>query len=157
MGSSIGFYCGLSDNEELELYAKSIGLHTVASSMDGQVFNDPVSGPFCYLSLVEKAELHPFGNPPVRISDAKDPILRFMRAYFCNPYLVVGHIYWSNDVPALASQTKPYYQKLARWIRKEWSKYGDFYVGPEAKSLIDKGAELVNVLPDSVDVQVIKI
>ena len=138
-------------------YAKSIGLYIVAPTLDKPVDTDPESGPFCFLSLVDKTELHPFGNPPVRITDAKDPVMRFMRAYFKNPYLVVGHIYWSNDVPTLASQTKPYYQKLARWIRKEWVKYGDFYIGPEANCLIGKGAEKINVLPGTADVQVVKV
>jgi hypothetical protein len=101
------------------------------------------------------SQLHPYGNP-LRISGATDPVMRFMRAYFKDPYLVLGHVYWSNDVPGLAAQTKPYYQKLARWIRKEWEKAGDFYFGPEAKRLADKGAELVNVLPGTASIRVIE-
>lgn len=83
--------------------------------------------------------------------------MRFMRAYFKSPYLVLGHIYWSNDVPSLAAQTKPYYQKLARWIRKEWEKVGDFYFGSEAMRLAGKGAELVNVLPGTTNIKIISL
>ncbi len=148
MGNSVGFYCGQSDSQSFQDFALSIGLHIVPLSIENKVDADPSDGPFCFLSLVKQDELHPFGVPAVRISDARDPLIGYMRAYYKSPYLVLGHIYWSNDVPALAAQTKGYYQKLARWIRKEWEKYGDFYISPEAVKLMREGAEMVNVLPD---------
>jgi hypothetical protein len=71
----------------------------------------------------------------------------FVRSYFKENYLVLGQIQWQTDVDSLAIQTKPYYQKLTRWIRKEWEKNGSFYIGNEAKDLITKGAERVNFFP----------
>ena len=105
--------------------------------------------------MVPESALHPYGNPPVRITDARDPVLRFIRPYFSNPFLVVGHIYWSNDVPELAQRTKPHYQRMVRWIRKEWVKDGDFYIGPEADQLVQRGAQLVNAIPEQATFQLI--
>ena len=149
MGSNIGFYCGVSDNEALQEFSKSIGLYLMPMTMDNDLSADPAKGPFCFLSVVPMADLHPYGIPPVRLTDAKDPMLGFMRSYFANPYLVAGHIHWSNDVPALAVKTKPYYQKITKWIKQNWQPQpgGNFYLGPEAQSLISKGAQMVNVLP----------
>lgn len=157
MGSSVAFYCGASDAEALQNYAVSIGLSLVPPTLDRGVDDDPSIGPFCYLSIIAQDELSPYGDPPIKVSDATDPLISFMRAYFKNPYLVLGHVYWSDDVPALAKQTKPHYQKLAKWIKKEWEKYGDFYIGPEARTLLDKGAEMVNVLPGQASVEIIEV
>ncbi len=109
------------------------------------------AGPFCYLSPLPQNELHPYGEPKVLVSDATDPIMRFMRAYYKTPYLVLGHVYWSNDVPRLASITRPYFQQIARWIRREWRKPDgwDSYCGPEAQSLLESGAQPVNFLPEA--------
>ncbi len=147
MGSSVSFFCGPLDNKKLQDYATSLGLYLVSTYINEEVSSDPSLGPYCYLSLVPKSMLHPFGNPPVRVSSALDPALGFLRAYFEKPYLVLGHIQWNNDVPTLADKTKPYYKKLVKWIKKEWEKNGYFYIGNEAKSLITEGAERVNFLP----------
>lgn len=159
MGSSVGFYCGSKDDEALRDFAKSIGLLLIAPTVDKAPAQDAADGPYCLLSLVPVSELHPYGQPPIRISDAKDPVMRFMRGYFKNPYLVAGHIYRSDDVPMLGAKTKGSFQKLTKWIKGEWEKLpgGDFYVGPEAKILIEKGAHMVNVLPEQASVSVIRI
>ena len=157
MGSSVAFYCGDSDIAALQEYALSLGLNIVPPTLDIGVSEDPSEGPFCYLSVIPKDKLSPYGESAIKVSDATDPLIGFMRAYFKNPYLVLGHIYWSDDVPDLAKRTKPFYQKLVRWIQKEWGKFGDFYIGPEAKSLFDKGAEMVNVLPNQANIEIIKI
>jgi|SRR5581483_3112786 len=157
MGSSIEFYCGQSDIEALQGFALSLGLHLVLPTIQEASVPAPAERPYCYLSLIPKSELHPFGKPPVRVTHAKDPMLRFMRAYFKNPYLVLGHIHWSDDVPALAAQTKPYFQKLRNWIKREWTQHGDLYLGPEAKELVAKGAQMVNALPDQATFTVVKV
>ncbi|RUL78248.1 hypothetical protein [Dyella choica] len=159
MGRSIGFYCGSSDLEFLQRFSTSIGLHILAPLIDRELSADPVDGPFCYLSVVSGSELHPFGHPPVRLTDARDPLLAYMRAYFKNPYLVAGHIGWSDDVATLAVQTRPYFEKISRWMKKEWGRLpgGDYYVGPEARSLIDKGAQMINALPGQGTFQLIKV
>jgi hypothetical protein len=154
MGSIVSFYCGEKDNQALHEYAESIGLSIVPPTLDRPVDTDPVLGPFCFLSVVPKGTLSPYGNPPIKISDATDPVIGFMRAYYKNPYLVLGDIYWSDDVPDYAKQTKPYYQKLAKWIKREWEKYGDFYIGPEARVLLDKGAKMVNALPGQAEIRI---
>jgi hypothetical protein len=135
----------------------SLGLHIVPMTMDQETVSAPADGPFCYLSLVPRSELHPYGKQPQRVTDAKDPLLGFMRAYFENPYLVLGHIQWSDDVRALAAQTKPYFHKLRDWIKREWEPYGDFYLGPEAKELVAKGAQMVNTLPGQGTLTVVKV
>jgi len=157
MASSIGFYCGASDNEALEAYARSIGLVLVPLSIDKPLVSSADVAPFCFLSLVPASDLHPHGDPPVRITDARDPLIGFMRAYFKDPYLVAGHIHWSDDVRELAARTKPIFQKLASWVRKEWERLpgGGFYVGPEAEGLIRKGAITVNVLPGAASFDIV--
>jgi hypothetical protein len=157
MGSSIGFYCGQSDAEALQEFATSIGLHLVLPTIEQERVPAPAERPYCYLSLVPKSELHPFGKPPMRVTHAKDPMMTFMRAYFKDPYLVLGHIHWSDDVAALAAQTKPYFQKPRNWIKREWQPYGDLCIGPEANDLIAKGAQMVNVLPGQATLTVVKI
>ncbi len=147
MGSSVAFFCGPLDNKKLQNYATSLGLYLVSSRINKEVNSDPSLGPYCYLSLVPESMLHPFGNPPTRVSYALDPMIVFMRAYFQKPYLVLGNLQWNNDAPTLAKQTLPYYKKIVKWIKKEWGKHGDIYIGNEAKSLITEGAEMVNFLP----------
>src|SRR5262245_27475682 len=150
MGSSIGFYCGKADNAELTEFARSVGLHVVPPRLDRESAGEPEeAGPFCYLSTLPREELHPYGQPPVLIADVKDPLLLFMRGFYKEPYLVLGQIHWNNDVAALASITRPYFQKLTRWIRQNWRKPDrwDFYCEPEASTLLARGAQTVNSLP----------
>jgi hypothetical protein len=149
MGSSIGFYCGPADNNAIQRFAESIGLHLVPTSIDKPVNTVPELGPYCFLSLLPVSELHPYGEPCVRVTDARDPMIGFMRSYFKDPYLVAGHLNWSDDVSALAVKTKPYFQQLTKWIKQQWTLLpgGGFYVGPEGRTLVDRGAQMVNVLP----------
>jgi hypothetical protein len=69
MGSSICFFCGSSDNDNLQNFAMSLGLHLISMKIDNEVSWDPSLGPVCYLSVVPKSELHPYGNPPIRVTD----------------------------------------------------------------------------------------
>jgi hypothetical protein len=157
MGSNIGFFCEQSDNDSLQKYVESIGLSIVPPLLNRHVSDDPSEGPFCFLSAIDVSLLSPYGTPPLKISDATDPLLLFMRAYYKDVYLVLGHIAWSDDVPNLAKQTKPYYQKIAKWIKSEWQKYGDFYIGPGARKLFDDGAQMVNFLPGTIREEIIKL
>ena len=159
MGSSISFYCSSSDYEALVEHAESIGLVLTSTMVDKPLNKDPQFGPYCFLSVIPESKLHPYGSPPVKISDATDPVIGFMRPYYKKPYLVAGHIHWSDDVPHLAAQTKPYYQRMVKWIGKEWEKLpgGGFYIGPEAKSLAESGAQMVNVLPGQATVRIVEV
>jgi hypothetical protein len=149
MTSSIGFYSGPSDTVSLQKFAESIGLILISFNLATEFNEDAEIAPGCYLSLVAASELHPYGNPPTRLTDARDPLIFFLRGYFKNPYLVAGQIHWSDDAPAIAALTKPYYKKLSKWIEQHWKLRSDssFYIGPEAESLLDLGAQRVNVLP----------
>lgn len=157
MGSSILFFSGRSDNDALQAFASSIGLSLVPLTLDRCVPEDPAAGPFCFLSVLPTDKLSPYGVDMVNVSDATDPLIGFLRSYCKGPYLVAGHIYWSNDVPELSKVTRPYYNKLVRWIKKEWEKYGEIYIGPEARACLDKGAEMVNILPGSATLEVIEL
>jgi hypothetical protein len=157
MGSTIAFYCGENDTRSLEEYALSIGLALVSTTIDAKVSASIDEGPYCYLSVLPISDLNPYGEKKNKLSDATDPLIGFMRSYFMNPYLVLGHLYLSNDVPDLHKITKPYYSKLSKWVKRNWSKYGDIYIGPDATKLIDSGAQKVNALPGTFTYEKISI
>lgn len=161
MGSSISFYCGPDDNLDLVNFIKSLDLSLVGMSLNSiDVPYNPSDGPFCFLSFLKVDELHPYGEPPVDISDVTDPLIEFLRSYYEPPYLVSGRIYWSNDVRELAKLTKPYYKKLSDWIKKNWIKREDssFYFGPEANRLVEEeSAKPVTFHPDKTKGEVIVI
>lgn len=150
MGQSVCFFAGPGDNQALCEYALSIGLK-IQPPLVGEPAvsptDDPSAGPFCYLTPVPESELHPYGNPP-RVSDAIDPLLLFMRSYHQPPYLIMGHIHWSDDVPHLAKLTKRYFSKMAKWLEQNWRKHsaGEF-IGPEAWRLVQLGAQLTDLPP----------
>lgn len=146
---SIGICCGNADTEALTLFARSLGLHLFPILFDDEVSVDPGDGPFCWLSLVPKSQLHPHGNP-AKISYVDDPLIGFGRAYYKSPYLVAGEIQWYWDYGRPVA-TKPAYQALAKWIRSEWKMHRrhGFYFGPEAQQLLVQGAQVVNFPPES--------
>ncbi len=80
-------------------------------------------------------ELTPYAyeDPAKKVSDATDPLIGFMRSYHRNSYLVLGHLYLSNDVPGLNKLAKSYYNKLCKWVKGNWNKYGDFYISNNAQ------------------------
>lgn len=157
MGSSTSFYCGPADNAALEGFASSIGLLLVPPLPGTGVPENPADGPFCYLSVLQEDKLSPYGEGIMKVSPAVDPLLGLLRSYVKGPYLVAGQLFWSNDVPELAKITKPYYAKMVGWMRKEWEKYGDVYIGPEARVRLDEGVERVNILPASATMKIIKL
>jgi len=156
--SSIGFYASQTDQGALDNFAASLGLRLVSPTL-GQPVNSAELGPFCFLTAVEESDLHPYGLPPVRLTDALDPMLGYMRSYFKSPYLVCGHIQYSDDVRVLAQATRPYYSKLSGWIKAKWTRLpgGGFYIGDEAQRLVEAGAQLVNALPGTYEFQRIEV
>ena len=93
-------------------------------------------------------QLHPYGDPPILIAEVIDPMLDVVRAYDKDGYLVLGGVYWNNDYKGIGAKVLPFYRKIQRWIRKNWTKYGDFYMGPEASRLVEEeGAQRVNFFP----------
>jgi len=82
-----------------------------------------------------------------------------MRPYYKGPYLALGQIQWNDDAPEVAIHVKPHFQKIRRWVRKNWNKEGDFYYGPEATKLLMNGAQECNLHPEHVkkmDFQIIE-
>jgi hypothetical protein len=155
MGSSVEIYGGEADCRALEEYADSLGLQLIAPSVGRAAPTLGKDGPYCFLSIRPTDELHPFGAP-LRYTDSKDPLIRFMRPYYTEPFLVLGHVYRSTDVASLAALTEFPYRQISRWIRSNWAKHGDFYVGPEAAELLAEGAQKANVLPGSASLNIVK-
>lgn len=149
MGHSISIYGSNADTQRLTDYARAIGLHLIPPRTNLTVADDPADGPYCYLSLHKLADLEPYGDPAIRLGSAVHPVLVFRRPFYEDSSLILGSVRCSDDVPELYQQTHPYYQKLARWIRKEWRRYGDFYLGPEGATLFEGGASMRNVRPGS--------
>lgn len=148
MSASISLFASLEDYQPLRDYALSLGLQLVPLLQGDSLPEDPAQKPFCYLSCVPESQLRTYGKPP-GYSYALDPLLLFQRPYFQEPYLVAGFIQWSTDSKAHAVVTRPYYQKLSRWVRREWNTAPDSiaHIGPAASVLLARGARLVQQLP----------
>ncbi|WP_039732430.1 hypothetical protein [Dyella japonica] len=155
MGSSISFYGSEADCRLLESYAETLGLHLIAPVAGKTAPALAKEGSYCYLSMRAVEELHPYGTP-LRYTDAKDPLLRFMRPYYADPYLVLGHIYRSTDVASISSLTDLPFRGIKRWVKANWAKHGDLYIGPGAGELIARGAQMVNVLPGTASSKVVE-
>lgn len=158
MGSSIGFFAAESDTAELQRFVESLSLTLVAPLISNKVAPNPADGPFCYLSPVGNEALHPYGSPAVKVSDATDPLLVYIRSFTKENCVVLGQLHWTNDVPNLAKITAPYYKKIAAWIRKNWRKEGDFYLGPQAEIMVKNGSQLVGFPPGEVyNINIVKV
>lgn len=159
MASSIAFYCGPKDLDAINAYMESIGLHLIPLQIGGVVALEPSEGPLCYISLNPIVELHPYGNPPINISYAKDPLILFMRGYFKNPYLVNGFIQCPDIDADFEKIARPHFQKIKKWIFKNWKQMpgGDFYIGNDGAHLVVAGAKMVNAIPGELDFKLIDI
>lgn len=149
MGSRILFVAGPEDLMELNSFIRSLNLYLVPPQSDQEYTDDSSILAGCFISSVPQQNLHTWGKPSVRYSDVLDPILAFSRSVHRPPYLTPGDVYWNNDVPALAAQTKSAFQKIARWVRKNWPKpeNDDYHFGPEAKRLFDEGTIVTSLVP----------
>lgn len=101
----------------------------------------PKDGPVCFVSFKSINELHPYGEENSELADVIDPLLLFTRPYYDPPYLTDGSIILNDDAKEVSNQIKPYFNKLGRWVRKNWSKHSDHasWVGPEAYELLETG------------------
>jgi hypothetical protein len=125
-------------------------MYLVPLQADQEYTDDPLTLRGCWISPVPASELRTTRKPPGRYADVLDPILRFTRSAYQPPYLMPGNIYWNNDKPALAVQTKSTFQKIARWVRKNWPKPEgrDQYFGPEARRLVfEEGVQATDMVP----------
>jgi len=150
MGSRILFIAGPQDMKELNAFVRSLGLHLVPPGPEVEYSDDETVLGRCYISPMPAAELRVTRKSPHRYADVLDPIISFTRSIYLAPFIRPGDIYWNNDVPALAVQTKPSFQKIARWIRQNWPKPegDDWHFGPEEKHLVfEEGIEATSMLP----------
>lgn len=163
MVSTVLFYAGSEDDKAFCSYAESLDLQLLPSRIDFLTTcgshpkrNDPKLGS-AYLSFLPIHELHPYGEPPVKIADAADPLIFLLRSYYDPPYLIAGQIRWNTDNKEMAKQTKPYFSKLRRRIQKNWLKEGPMtYIGPHALRLMEQGAERTS-FPPGVEIEQIEI
>jgi len=156
MGFSVYVFAGPNDNRVFCERVREYGLRMypiLLQQPEITASDDPAAYPFCYLSPCPREDLHPYGDP-LCIGSATDPLLDFMRPYFTPPALVViGRLYCSNDVPALFAVTRPYFHRLAKWIRANWARLPTGqYIGPEAQALVEGGAKLA-YFPPGVTIQ----
>lgn len=150
MGSRILFYAGPQDMKQLNAFVRSLGMYLVPPSPEVEYSDDETVLGRCYISPVPKEELHTWGHKTPWHQDALDPIISFERSVYQPPYIKPGDIYWSSDVKAFAGQTKPIFQKIARWVRENWPKPegNDWYFGPEARRLVfEEGIEATSMVP----------
>jgi hypothetical protein len=145
MSRSIYMIAAPDDYDQLSRFVDSIGLQLVPpliTHFGSDALLDPVIGPFCYLSFLEPGELHPYGDPPIRISDATDPLLEFLRPYYDPPHLIDGRLHWKDYPENLAARTKPYFDKLFRWVRANWKNKTEdrFWTGPVAFDMLADGS-----------------
>jgi len=79
-----------------------------------------------------------------------------IRGYYDKPYLVSGYIRW-NDFPPWCTQSKPYFDKLYRWLRKNWIRYERWYAGPQAIELANRPETIVRSFPPGVEIKRVAI
>ena len=150
MGSRILFYAGPQDMKALNSFVRSLGVYLVPPSPEIEYSDDETVLGRCYISPVPKEKLRTWGHNTAWYQDALDPILSFERSVYQPPYIRPGNVYWNNDVRTLALQTKPTFQKIARWVRKNWPKPegNDWHYGPEASHLVfEKGVKATSMVP----------
>lgn len=140
MSKSLLIIASNNDYESLMEYMRSCDLSLVPLDLRYPVAQ-PKDGPVCYLSCKTIDELHPYGEGNTKLADVIDPLLLFTRPYYDPPYLTDGSIVLNDDVQEVSDQIKPLFNKVARWVRKNWSKHPDHasWVGPEAYNLLQSG------------------
>jgi hypothetical protein len=138
MARTILLIAAPEDYECLIGYCTQLALRLLPMEL-GQEVKPANEGPACFLGPQQETELHPYGNPPVHITDVKDPLLLFVRPYYMPPYLVDGQIRLNEDNKEVSEQIRPTFEKLRRWVRKTWHKTDQFasYIGPQALELLN--------------------
>jgi len=152
MGSQILFAAGPQDMKELNAFIHSLGMHLVPPGPNVEYSDDETVLGGCFISPVRQDKLHTWGHKNIWYYDTLDPIIHFERSVYRPPYLKPGNIYWNND-KEMAVQTKPVFQKIVRWIRKNWPKPKGFvlYAGPQALKLVDQENAIITSLVPGVE------
>lgn len=161
---NILIFAAPEDDAALRAYAKSIGLtllhphaYRMTADENERAFDDPIQGG--HFSFLPVAQLHRPPNPNGGLCEVLDPLIRYIRPSHRPPYLVAGQIHWYTDVRAMAEQTKPYFQKLRRWVRANWRRReGDgYYVGPGAERLLAQENAQIAYVPPGVTVKMVRV
>jgi hypothetical protein len=150
MGSSVPFYAAMEDDSALVAYAGCLGLVLVPrvlpeGSLSPERLRDPSAYGLCYFSVDPVERLHPYGNPPRMVSPATDALIEFHRSRLQGDTFTIGRIYWSDDVAEFAQRTRPAFGKLRDWIKANWRKQENYYIGPGAAEAIEHGVRLVGL------------
>ena len=140
MAKAILLIASRRDYENLLGYCGELGLRLLPMRLDTPV-KEPEDGPVCYLGHMDDSDLHPFGSPPVCVTDVTDPLLLFVRPYQSPPYLIDGGIHLNLDSKQVSDLIRPTFEKLRSWVRKHWHKTEAHvsYIGPEALILLSSG------------------
>ena len=150
MAASVYYFACREDHLALWSVIESVGLTVIPVLVQAPLpsrRDDPASGWLVYLSPVPREALHPYGQPP-GYGPATDPIIELLQGYDKGSYLVMGRVYWSDDVPEFGKVTLPYFRKIRSWIRANWEKLPDGqYIGPAAKLAASNGVELKTFPP----------
>ena len=158
MAKQVPFFAGPDDELAFRAYFQSEQLYIVPIRAD--LKPDVIQGPrhpICFVSPVPQEQLHPDTQTPPCVDYTRDPLIELARSYYVPPHLVAGRIWWPGE-RGFGRQSKPVYEKLARWIRSNWLRreIDGFYIGPDAIRLErDERAQLV-YLPPQVKIEVVK-
>jgi hypothetical protein len=150
MGSRTLFVAGPQDMKELNAFIRSLGMYMVSPGPDFKYSDDETVLGRCYVSPIPAGKLKVSGPKYIWYSEVLDPIIPLMRSVYNPPYIRPGDLYWNNDVRELAVQTKPTFQAISRWIRKNWPKPegDDWHFGPEARRLVfEEGVIATSLVP----------
>ena len=160
MRKNLSIFATPSDLRAFREFSGSIGLCLLPadpgefSPQQLQAFmEDPTRGG--YFSFLPLEQLHLYGKPPVKISDATDPLIFFVPPRYDPPNLIAGQICWTGQYGTFGAQTKPYYAKLWRWVDKNWTKRLEdgYYLGPEAERLAEREETQLYYLPPGVKIE----
>jgi hypothetical protein len=159
MSESIQVLSTQADYEQLRDLILSKGLTFVPMIIDRPLDDRLQDGKFCFLSSKPIDELNPYGHPPVKLADAKDPLILFHRPHHTGSYLTAGALILNTDNPEVVAQMRSTFQSLRRWLRKNWAREEQYsaYAGPEAHSLLASGDAQYRNLLSGVPIQTVVV
>lgn len=59
--------------------------------------------------------------------------------------MTIGRIYWSDDVADFARRTKAPFGKPRTWIKANWQRRDDCWIGPGAARAAEHGVRLAGI------------
>jgi len=157
---SILLFAASDDDVSLRGFARSIGLsllnphaYRMTVAENERSFDNPAQGG--YFSFMPVDTLHKHPHPNIGLCEALDPLILYIRPRYVNGLLIAGQLQHYTDVKAMAKQTKPYFQKLRKWVASNWRlrSEDDYYIGPHADGLLTNEGAITSYLPPHVSVE----